>query len=226
VKLEFSMIFALGFAVAAAQTISTGSIEGEVVNIATGRAIPGAHVSAKGGSEPLAITADEKGRFRFAELPLRSYQVLATAPGLIPVKETAVGSYGGEFIRLSPTYAASNLRLEMRPAAAISGKVTDSAGAPRENANVEIMLRYPAGERHAGRGRSIEHGGYQYLGQRSVATNAAGEFHISLLPPGSYYLSVGNTFYPHSKVSDAKPVDLPEGKDLTGIDIQMPASGQ
>jgi hypothetical protein len=220
VKLAFSMIFAL----AAAQTISTGSIEGEVFNSATGRTIPGARISAKGDSETLAITADEKGRFRFAELPLRSYQVLATAPGLIPVKETAVGSYAGEFIRLSPTYAASNLRLEMRPAAAISGKVTDSAGAPRENANVEIMLRYPAGERHAGKGRSIEDGGYQYLGQRSVATNAAGEFQISPLPPGSYYLSVGNTFYPHSKVSDAKPVDLPEGKDLRGIDIQMTAN--
>src|SRR5688572_21074197 len=65
-----------------AQTSSTGTIEGNVVD-QNGAAVPGAIVTVKGPNliTPQTATSDESGRYRIANLPPGRYEVAIAAAG-------------------------------------------------------------------------------------------------------------------------------------------------
>jgi len=205
----------------AAQTPPKDVIEGDVVDASTGKGIKGARVRLKPVFEdPLFATTDEQGHFRFTVLPLSSYQVEARYPGFADSEELGVSR--------APARQGGPIRIEMKRFSAITGKVTDASGIPVERVQVEVLLRYPAGERHSMRGHRYEEGGYEYGGQRSAWTNDLGEYRIAPLAAGSYYAAVyptmspwprddteRTTFHPRVlKLSEAKPVDVAEGKSL------------
>jgi hypothetical protein len=230
------LIIAFAFLVStsSAQVSPQGSVEGDVVDASTGQPILGARVSLRSGQdEPRFTIVDQNGHFQFTGLEMKMYQVTVRYPGMISVAQSALSSSWGVGVRLSFANPDGHVRVEMRSYSAISGRVTDSSGSPIEDAEVELILRYPLGGFHGMSGSRYEEGGYQYLGQRSVRTNDLGEYRLAPLPPGSYYLNVRpgasstdstdrSTFYPRAlRPADATPVELPEGTQLRGIDIAM-----
>jgi hypothetical protein len=231
--LLFTMAFALSMAVA--QPLPQGTIEGEVMNISSGEPVGGARVRIQSGQEePRFTTSDENGHFKFGDLEVRPYMIAAQKQGLISANQSAASSSSGELVRLTSTAPAARVRIDLRPYSAISGKVTDASGIPVEGVDVELLSRYTIDAKsYQQSGATYKDGAYKYLGQQRVRTNDLGEYRIAPLPPGTYYLAARyiqgltytadrDTFYPQSlSPSDATPIELKEGADLRGIDIQM-----
>ena len=214
-----------------AQAASSGALEGDVVDASTGQGISGARVRLESGqSDPQFTTTDESGHFRFAGLTSQSYRVDARYPGYT----AAVPAGGGPPapVRVVPP---GPVRLEMRRAGAIVGKVTDASGVPLAGMPVTALQRYPDGDR-----RSKTEGAYQHV--YPAYTDDLGEYRIGPLAAGSYYLLVKpisnyhslqpgispphdpqerDTYYPRAlRPSAGKPLELGEGKELRA-DVQM-----
>src|SRR5262245_47182997 len=132
-----SMACVLLFAVAAwAQ-----SVEGTIVNTATGRGIPGARVILLRGGErasqpPYSATADSEGRFRIENVKEGSYTPRYSAEHFFAANAIPNGP---EFHVVT---AASPVRLEGRlaPNAHITGRVLDGRGEPVPNARIDLTL--------------------------------------------------------------------------------------
>jgi hypothetical protein len=228
---------------APSQAPSNGSIEGRVVNASSGQGISGARVRIQSGREdPLFTTTDTQGFFQLSGLELKSYLVSARCPGFIGSAEWD-GPSGGEGLRLIGSSPIGQVRLELRRYGAIEGRVTDGLGVPAAGVSVEALQRYPADEPRSGYVYK-DGSSYQYAGRQTGQTNDLGEYRLAPLPAGSYYIYVlvrptstyynlqpeirppadareRPTFYPHAlRPSEAKPVELAEGKELR-VDVQI-----
>jgi hypothetical protein len=216
-----------------------GVLEGDVIDASTAKGIGGARVRILAGQDdPLFTTTDEQGHFQFAGLEFKTYRVEARYPGFVGSRD---GAAVVSLMRGSPN---GLVRLEMRPGAAIVGKVTDAFGVPLAGAPVEALERRASGER---RGPSpYEEDGYQYFMVQSASADDLGQYRLAPLAAGSYYVlvrpgssyspvqpamrqpsdaRVRATFYPHAlKPAEAKPLELAEGKDLR-VDLQVIRQG-
>lgn len=146
------------------------SREGEPV-AATVRAIPAQYMESK--PEPVLLDlaprnleVDTSGRFTFKLLPLDTYIILAVAGDL--------GAYGEA--RLSDAYPVNEMELILEPGGAISGRVTDTDGAPIPGARVYPVARdrYRVGESEM---RGL-----------SVVTGSGGAFLLPFLPAEQWQL--------------------------------------
>jgi hypothetical protein len=205
----------------------TASIDGDVVDADTGRGIAGARVRLQSGdAEPVFTAADALGHFRFTGQDFKSYGVEARAPGFI-----GSHAYAEEFARasvsLSRVSPIARVRLEMRRASAIVGKVTDALGVPLEGVTVSASERTAAGEGNNA-GRPVRTAVTDDLGNYRIGPLPAGAYYVMVRPGSNYFLSQqpalrpppdnteNPTFYPHAlKVSDAAPIELAEGEEAT-----------
>ena len=133
----------------------------------------------------------------------------------------------------------TNVGFRLRPWSVLSGKVRFEDGDPAVNMRVDLFQQYHSRGRH----------GFKNAG--SATTNDRGEYRIHGLAPGAYYIAVafeGNvtgpgvqdqarvddsgreirvpsyttTFYPGTaRLSDALPVRLSSGEELSGMDVYM-----
>lgn len=222
-----------------------GIVEGEVVDISTGRAIPGARVRLRSSpDDPIFATADDQGRFRFSGLPLKSYELAAHFPGFIPSDARAARN-GVALVSLNRASTTADVNLEMQPYAVITGTVTDAFGVPVAGLTVEALQRFPAGERHSSCGPSLSEPGYQYVAASCVRTDDRGEYRLAPLAPGPYYVyvqsdyefgSTGPISQPHDPLrratldpsalhpADAKEVAATPGKEVRA-DIRLIRGG-
>lgn len=231
---------------APSQAPSNGSLEGRILDASTGQGISGARVRIQSGREdPLFTTTDTQGFFHLAGLEFKSYRVSALCPGFIGSAEWD-GPSGGEPLRLTGSSPVGQIRLELRRYGVIEGRVTDALGVPVAGTSVQALQRFPADERR--NGYVYKDGSYQYAGRQTAQTNDVGEYRLAPLAAGSYYIYVPvqppssyynlqpeirppsdarerSTFYPHAlKPSEAKPVELAEGKELR-VDVQIVREG-
>jgi len=213
-----------------------GSIEGDVVDLSSGRGIAGARVRIQSGQDdPLFTTADERGHFRFSGLKRETYAVDARCPGFIAVGDSP------QSMHVRPDWI---VRLELHRYGVIAGKVTDALGIPAAGVSVEALQRYPIGERQYG--LIYNDGAYQYVGHHQAHTDDLGEYRIAPVPAGSYYIYVQpgstyyaqqpsmrpprdtrerDTFYPHAgKPAETKPLEVAEGQELRA-DVQIVREG-
>ncbi len=145
--------------------VAAQALEGDVVNALTGAPIAGAHVSANGmNGEPAILATDVAGHFRFpvAASPFLSVQVVQAG-----------------FLRKSVQYKPSqtaSLRIALKPAAVISGKIEDEDGFPVERAQVQA-LRY------------VQVNGERKLQPAANAqTDDLGQYRLINLPAGRYWI--------------------------------------
>jgi hypothetical protein len=135
-----------------------------------------------------------------------------------------------------------NLEIELRPSAAISGRVTDREGSPVAATEVRAMVTaYSEGQK-------------LFRVVQSTITNDLGEYRLFGLPAGQYFISVapasdlpvttlivssapnltnsylsgplsrsrGSVYYPSTTDSrNATPIDLTTGGDFGGVNITM-----
>jgi hypothetical protein len=167
---------------AIAQVAPGVPVQGIVTQMGSNEVVWGASVELRkeGGNTALygALTGVD-GKFAFPSVPAARYQLIATSPGFVPAE------YGQKRMKGAglPLVVVSgqdmpNLRLEMVPTGAISGRVTDPYGQPIAIADVFVLKSsYQEGRRIL----------TQFL---SAKTDERGDFRLFWLTPGTYYLNV------------------------------------
>jgi protocatechuate 3,4-dioxygenase beta subunit len=187
---------------------ATGSIEGLVVNQATGAPVRRATVtlrlsttgrSARPGEPPRETTAaeaetDEQGHYAFRNLEAGGYQLSAQRQGFVGVNLVAstpgIGgvSYSSSSMQTQTSYQIflgggqqlTAYPLPLAPQAVIAGKVLDSAGDPAPGCQVTAWRwGYSNGRRQLVRAPVA----------MSASSNDLGEYRVAGLAPGVYYVA-------------------------------------
>ena len=208
-----------------------GAVEGEVTDSVTHKPIAGARVKLQAGARSLFARCDASGHFQFPEVPLGDYVAVADQPGYMAVGETFD-------VRLAPDKPRATVNVLLQPYGIISGRLTDSAGAPLGIAYLQLLVLrtidpkrkdpYPLGPPKA----TI--GDHEMVVIKNASTNDLGEYRFAMLTPGNYYVSYYGptdpsysdpaerpTFYPQVlRAERARPVAVSAGQEVPHIDIQ------
>ncbi len=212
------------------------AIAGVVVNQKTGDPIKGAQVTLGAENGPgVRAQTDAAGRFRFAGLKAGRYTITAERSGFVaPGRRSQYGGSGERAISIDEDHGVEDLRVALMPHAVITGRVLDEDGSPMPNVTVEVLdYRYD----RAGRRKLMNAGG--------ARTNDLGEYRISGIRPGSYYLRAAPDdfglmaivgaempqassneryppiYYPNAAgTEDASRVKVAAGQELSGMDLR------
>jgi protocatechuate 3,4-dioxygenase beta subunit len=230
---------------AAADTSSACFVSGRVVNAANGEPVRRARLMlrradnpANGSDVPSAYTtlADDQGRFAMKGMAAGKYRFAATHASFV---EAAYGARrpGREGVTLSldAGQQVTGVVFRMTPQAVITGRILDADGDPMQDARVSA-LRY---EYITGKRQLVPSGG--------DSTNDLGEYRVSGLAPGRYFLkatygasnrptlvrttrsaskpideSFVPTYYPGTMdIGNAGVIELAAGSLLRGLDFTL-----
>ncbi len=214
-----------------AQPAGRGVISGTVVEASSGDAVRKAVVTVTWHGTPRSwatARTDGSGRFTFEGLPAGTYDLRATKQGL------GAAIYGansvrelGDVITLGGGETRADLKLRFLRSGTISGRVVDPDGDPVANANVSLLRPgHNLGERTMA----------NYM---AASTNDRGEYKITAVDPGEYYLRcmpnmqrfmggalpsvtvMPQFFGGASDYKDAAPLNIRGGDSLTGMDFHL-----
>jgi hypothetical protein len=207
-----------------------GVISGTVIEATSGEPVRKAVVTVtwQGTPRSWATTrTDGSGRFTFEGLPPGKYNLSATKAQL------GTANYGaasvrelGDLITLGEGETRADLKLRFVRSSTISGRVLDPDGDPVPGVSVNLLRS----------GRNL--GERIMVNSRSANTNDRGEYKITMVDPGEYYLRcipniqrqmgmvprdvVVPQYYGGGRDSkEARPVLLRGAEVLTGIDFRL-----
>jgi hypothetical protein len=180
---------------------------------------PGASPSASPGNYRRSITTDEEGKFRFANLPSRPYNLLVVGSREYAQPFAVTASGERRYYRIG-----ENVHITLIRGGVITGRVTNALGEPVIGIQVSAIRR----REHDGR-LTIE-----AIGSRPRQTDDRGIYRLYGLRPGSYivvaksnprfdaeaYYHETPTYYPSSTRDAAVEVTVASGSEATGIDIR------
>jgi 5-hydroxyisourate hydrolase-like protein (transthyretin family) len=236
------------------QSAKPATLEGRILNAKTGEPVRKANVTlrrsgvsgAGGGTigsisasgppaAPYAATTDAQGKFHINNVEPATYHLTVERQGFVRQEYGSRNrSRMGTPITLNPGQEMNAIELKLTPQAVITGRVLDEDGDPLSRVTIQVLRR----RFMAGKQQLMPTGGNQ--------TNDNGEFRISDLPPGRYFLSASyhrmmfngeaparhaagtpeeeyvTTYYPGTTdQTGAGPLDLQAGQELPGVDIRM-----
>lgn len=207
-------------------------VTGHVTNSLTGEPIKKAAVHLRpvnmkpgpGTVQGYISASEADGRFEFDAIPAGDYMLMGDHSGF--------QFRGGTKVTLRPGQQITDLTLKLTPQAVISGKVVDEDGDPVGSGNVQVVRQ------------TWQHGKLTYTMAGGSGVNDLGEFRVSKLSAGKYYVFAQSftnsgmnelpgipgkpdlrqvrTFYPDATAIDAAAaVQVGPGQDSTGIDIRL-----
>jgi hypothetical protein len=215
------------------------SIEGSVLDAITHEPIKKATVALNGPRGSLQAVTDVSGHFAFRQLPAGQYNLFANSEKYPPGQGT-IDPDRQLTVSVTAEEQKQDINLSLIPGGSVRGRIVDEDGNPM-HCNVATMQF-----RDTGMGRSP---------QRNASTQSddKGEYRISNLPRGKYYieaqcnqtvplphafvrrtslmdvptLTYAPLFYPGAAdPTSAAKVDVSPGSDASGIDFRMtPARG-
>jgi len=157
------------------------SIEGTVSKDPGGEPLKKAIIEMIGEAqdEPANYTAtsEQDGHFKISGVRPGRYVVFVERTGFIAVDAHHHHQTEGVPISIEPGQQLKDVELRMQPAAVLTGRVTDEDGDPMPNVNVAVLHRNLAGH-----GSQLDLVG-------ADRTNDIGEYRLSGLPPGRYFVS-------------------------------------
>jgi hypothetical protein len=175
-------------------TISAGGyrIAGTVVSKADGRPLARARITVRDAKDPQKfefIITSENGKFEFNGVPAGKYSLGGAKRGFISASYDQHDQYSTAIVT-GAALDSETLVLRLAPDAVIAGKVLDEANDPVRQAQVTLYY-------------NDHSSGVDQIRQfRSVQTNDLGEYELTPLMPGTYFLSAsGKPWYaihPHS----------------------------
>lgn len=218
------------------------TLSGTVVDSVTGLPLGKVDVVAESSADrdaDAATTSDAKGNFAMIDVEPGQYRISARRNGYLDTYYGAKRpSSSGSTFNLTAGQKLNDLRIKMAPFGVIAGTVRDSDGEPLASAFVSAyrLEKSPGGVENR-----------MQLARRSVQTDDLGQYRVSDLLPGKYYLSAVwingrggpkpadhsvktpeppelpvTTFYPGTPdPSIARPVELIVGSRVTGVDITI-----
>jgi hypothetical protein len=227
--MRYAAIASLSFMLFASSAVSqqapaspSATIEGLVTRMDTGAPVAGAQVtltvlnplaaSIMAGADPAVIIAqqaaqpiaqtpppqippintDAEGKFAFKNLAAGTYRVIAVANGFVR-QEYGQRSQNGQGMPL-PLAANQNMKdvaLRLTPAGTVSGRILDENGQPALGIPVQLLR-----QTYNATGRT-----YQAVG--AAAADDRGQYRLFGVPPGRYYLNIGNPPGPIRMVAPA-----------------------
>lgn len=206
------------------------SIAGVVLNQVTGEPVRKATVTLSDTKNSFATSpTDGHGHFAFANLPAGEYRINVNRDGFAyTVYGARTPGRPGKIISLAPGESKGDLSIPILPTGVVSGVVRDEEGDPLPFVSVGLLRSvYRRGKPH-----------YAMLNQ--VATDERGEYRLFNIMPGRYRLVAmpqggmpfgggpatgGYTiqFFPGTdQITAAEPVVVGPGKEVAGIDFQLP----
>jgi hypothetical protein len=219
------------------------SLEGQVLNSATGLPVRKARVTLRMNvaaqpaprpqqgeqPQPLAVVAvtDTGGKFLFPNLDPGDYRLVARHDGFADVQLGRDTARKAEPIVLAARDRKTGLTVKMTPHGAIAGRLTDEDGDPIPGQQV-ALFHY----QYTTRGRELVETSYR------GSSDDLGEFRIYNVPSGKYLLKAGASrqfgrsmenvegfvpaFFPGTpNASNAAPIDLTPGQQLKGMNMVM-----
>lgn len=216
----------------------TASVSGRVllkgepaVGVAIGlqpqQTIPGGVPAMLDRSKYSKTKTDYEGRFSFSGLNAGQYRIVALAPGFVFADDSPL--YNGKLVNLADGETLETVELTLKPGAVITGRLTDPAGKPIVEKQVQLT-------RMDARGNFT---GFNFGGMQSLTSDDRGVYRIHSLPAGKYKVSFGfssqdglraemsrlyhvQTFHPDTTdEKQAKIIELNEGSEATGVDIKV-----
>ncbi len=161
------------------------TVAGQVTNAATGEPLAKVTVTLRrsrsfgpGVQRNYAATSDASGNFVVTGVAPGSYQLEARRTGFVNAVYGARRHMGpGASLELGARERLEDVRLAMTPHAVMTGRVVAEDGEPLQYVQVQA-LRYSYGG-----------GGKQWRTYGRAMTNDIGEYRMSGLPPGRYYVA-------------------------------------
>jgi len=226
------------------QPQTPGAVQGIVLKHGSGEPISGARVELirTDGTTPQSYSSVSApdGTFIIQNARPGEYRLAASRTGYLRWEFGQRSRDGfGLNLNLDGSHTIQNLDIELRPSAAISGRVTDIEGASVTTAEVRALVpAYQNGQRIL---RAVQ----------STITNDLGEYRLFGLPAGRYYISAASNatdfpfniliaspslaappfstpgprtaiYYPSTQDSrTATPIDLTSGGDFGGVNITI-----
>ncbi len=223
------------------------SLEGKVLNLIGGQGVRKVNLTLypMGGAptgdsaKPYGTTTDSDGKFVFEAVEPGRYNLWAERSGFIRQSYGAKhGLSGGTTIALAAGQHLKDISLQLTPQAVLSGKVTDEDGDPLGRTQVRVVqIGYRNGKR-------------QPTSRQNGMSDEEGEFKLSNLPPGRYYVCTGTparrasfeaarsadrdpakakpresyapACYPSATdATSAVAIDVSAGQTIAGIDIRL-----
>lgn len=211
-------------AIASARAQQSTTVEGTATDALTGELLDKVTVRLNrwlGDGPAYTATTDVSGRFHFGAVAAGDYSLQGERAGYgVSMRRTMLHLQAGEKV--------SGFELKLMRRSVIHGKVLDENGDPILRAGV---YAYSA---------SWMRGSRQYFMRGLGRTNDTGEYQLSGLEPGRYFLYVNSeserfveqqggpekrllpVFYPESQtLQNAAPVEVLPGHDLQGINFRL-----
>src|SRR6202011_1394836 len=216
------------------------SIEGAVLNAATGEALKKVNVVARplgrpgsGAGAGASAVLDAAGHYKIEGIDPGRYTLMANRTGFVNQTYGAKGpNRPGTPLTLTPGQNMKDATFKLTPHGVVTGRVLDEDGDPMAN----VMLQCQRYVYNRGKKQLMPAGGGN--------TNDLGEYRIFGLAPGKYYLSaqyramdfnpnVSNSrkdyeegyatvYYPNSLTVDAAaPLEVAPGAQIRGIDVTL-----
>jgi hypothetical protein len=227
--MRYAAIALFSFVLLASSTLSqqstqtaSASIEGTVTRLDTGAPVVGAQVTLavlnplaaaiQAGADPAtvlamqaaqpvqqtpppqipAVNTDSEGKFAFKNLSGGSYRVSAVANGFVRHEygqRTLNGQ--GTPMALAANQAMKDVALRLTPAGTVSGRILDENGQPA--LGIPVQLLRP----------TYNVNGRTYQAVSTTGADDRGQYRLFGVPPGRYYLNIGNPPGPVRIVSSA-----------------------
>jgi protocatechuate 3,4-dioxygenase beta subunit len=223
------------------------SLEGKVTNLIGGQAVRKVNLTlrpmgAASGepAKPYGTVSDSDGKFIFEAVEPGRYTLYAERAGFVRQSYGARHSgSAGTVLALAAGQHLKDIAFQLTPQAVLSGKVVDDEGDPVGRTQIRVLqMGYRNGKRQA-------------MARQGGMSDEEGEFKISALSPGRYYLCASapmrmmahegtrsaardpskanapreefaETCYPSATDSTgAVPIDVAAGQSVAGIDIRL-----
>ncbi len=194
-----AVIFLAAIGAAAAQAPAGNRVISGVVTGAGGQPLAGADVMLRenGHSGPSAETiTDAQGRFNFTALPDGRFELIASHRGYASSAYEQHGAASTAIVT-GENLDTTGLVFSLAPLASISGAVTEDSGDPVPLAQLHLLREDPM--RLNAKQRAS-----------SAAADPVGNFEISQLTPGTYYLcATGVPWYRPNRMNPVPAADQP-----------------
>ena len=216
------------------------TLEGKVVHATTGEPLRKAQITLMMINETTRraynATSDAEGKYKIEKIEPGRYTLNATRFGFVRQTYGArSNTQPGGNLTLAPAQKMTGADFKMTPQGVIIGRVVDEDGDPVQFSMVQVSrARFQGGQR-----RMVPAGG--------ASTNDIGEFRVSGLPAGRYYLSAtasrneamimaniggsaqpvsdqgyGTVYYPGTPhIAGAAPIEIQPGSELRGLELRL-----
>src|SRR5579875_486294 len=162
------------------------TVEGHIRDALTQEAIARASVQVReqqSGQGYFGISSSD-GSFRIENIPPGQYRILASRYGYLSAQYGArKPEQPGPLAVLTPGQHLTGINIALTPQALVTGKVVDQDGDPVSYANVSLLAR------------TWQRGRVRYWTRGGGNTNDAGEYRISAVSAGKYYVLVSRPGY-------------------------------